>query len=594
MLTVMTCMWRQENSRFIFTAAHVNGWAKAVRDNTTIPIRLCCVTDIPDGIDPSIEILPLPTDFDHISVDKWSQDSGLPQCFKRLAFFHKDAGKIYGDRFCWMDLDILITGDLDPLFSRTEDFLILRGSKPSARMYSGGFVMMDAGCRPQVYDQANQAIADVACSNYVGSDQAVINHVLGQSEKTLCESDGFYRYNRKYKKEHGAELPGECRILFFSSFPKAFNNVPGVTGGDERDRIIIDSMRNPKPRFLALHDERGIWSDEAVKLGAKVVCKQEQVRKADRVFMHLDHSLGHKERTLGFAEAMQQLGIKTLPSYTDAQLYDNKVAQYQVLNECLPPGTVVITDKQSAETYAKAWFAECEPWLVSKSSNGAGNSGVRYIKNLDHALCEIDAAFVDGIEVKNGTQHGYVYFQPYIENDYTMRVVVTGEFVWGYTRKNSPRTGMPYQPSQGEPMRFTRQHEATAGSMAVKIAEQIGTRWCAFDFIADSDGNVYVLELSCSWPVRGLAVQCPLYTRELKPAIGDSSSVFRIAKAELMGDLPGYEQVEPEVIENYKLLRRSVRGKKGDIVGIEPGYVRRLQEMGVIGYEPVVDSISAE
>jgi hypothetical protein len=46
--------------------------------------------------------------------------------------------------------------------------------------------------------------------------------------------------------------------------------------------------------------------------------------------------------------------------------------------------------------------------------------------------------------------------------------------------------------------------------------------------------------------------------------------------------------------QNYEILRRSTRGKKGDIVAIEPQYVKRLQELGIIGYEPVIDSIPAE
>jgi hypothetical protein len=57
MLTVLTWLWLQEGGRTAYRAEHVNAWAAMVRRNLSLPHRIACVTDMPDGIAASIDII---------------------------------------------------------------------------------------------------------------------------------------------------------------------------------------------------------------------------------------------------------------------------------------------------------------------------------------------------------------------------------------------------------------------------------------------------------------------------------------------------------------------------------------------------------
>lgn len=208
MLTLLTWFWKQDRSRVTYRAEHVNTWAAMIRRNITMPHRVACVTDIPEGIDPSIEIIAPPGDFLDITNPKWA--NGKPQCYRRLSMFRRDAAEIFGERIVCMDLDCVIGGSLDPLFDRKDDLVLFKGTSRT-RPYNGSMMLIRAGCRPQVFDDFNQAAALESGRKFCGSDQAWLMHKLGPREKVWDERDGVYWYGAPYLKGRQAEP----RILFF-------------------------------------------------------------------------------------------------------------------------------------------------------------------------------------------------------------------------------------------------------------------------------------------------------------------------------------------------------------------------------------------
>lgn len=207
MITILTWFWRQSQSRAAYKAEHVNIWAGMVRRNLSMPHRVACVTDIPGGIDPSVEIIPPPGDFLDVRNPRWS--NGKPQCYRRLSMFRRDAAKIFGERFVCMDLDCVIGGPLDPLFDRKDDLVLFKGTSPG-RPYNGSLMMIRAGCRPQVYEDFNQAAALESGALYCGSDQAWIMHKLGPREKVWDARDGVHWYGKEYQRSKAPP-----RVLFF-------------------------------------------------------------------------------------------------------------------------------------------------------------------------------------------------------------------------------------------------------------------------------------------------------------------------------------------------------------------------------------------
>lgn len=206
MLTVLTWFWHNPNSRTKFEAEHVNIWADMVRRNLSMPHRIACVTDTPEGIDPSVEIIAPPGEF-HDIEPTWGPRK--PNCFRRLSMFRRDAAKIFGDRFVCMDLDCVVGGRLDPLFDRNEDLVLFKGTSEE-RPYNGSMMMIRAGCRPQLYEDFNQDEANISGTRFVGSDQAWLAYKLGWREAVWGENDGVYWFqNRRW---HNKMKP---RLLFF-------------------------------------------------------------------------------------------------------------------------------------------------------------------------------------------------------------------------------------------------------------------------------------------------------------------------------------------------------------------------------------------
>jgi hypothetical protein len=207
-LKVLSWFWAQPGGRANYTADVVNMWAAAVRRNLTLPHTIACVTDHPEGIDSSIEIITPPRDFENVRIPTWGDRK--PQCLRRISMFRPDAAEIFGPRFACMDLDAVIAGSLDPLFDVRNDFKMMIGTAPKIRPYNGSMMLMTAGTRPQVYTEFTPERATLAGKHFLGSDQAWIAFSLGWGEATWDEKDGAVWFSPRYSMN-----PPECRVMFF-------------------------------------------------------------------------------------------------------------------------------------------------------------------------------------------------------------------------------------------------------------------------------------------------------------------------------------------------------------------------------------------
>lgn len=179
-----------------------------VRQNLTLPHDIVCITDDPFGIDSSIRIVPL-----------WPELSTSERCWRRLKAFSPEMEQLIGKRFCWVDLDVVITGNLDAIMSRKEDAIFW--APGTTRCYiNGSMCMQTAGCRAQVWERfpgleaARKLTAD---SGLPGSDQSWIAAVLGPREATWTQEHGVWPYWRDCIDG----LPRGARIVFFPGSLKA-------------------------------------------------------------------------------------------------------------------------------------------------------------------------------------------------------------------------------------------------------------------------------------------------------------------------------------------------------------------------------------
>lgn len=212
MLTFVAFKWRQSGYPITYTAAHANGWARAMRHYYRGPARFVVVTDDATGI---TEAEAIPLWRDHAGLGN-PHGTAFPSCYRRLRLFAPDAANLIGaERFVVCDLDAMPTQDITPLFERREDFVIWRDPMAPRQPYNGGLWMLRAGSRPQVWERfsGEASIAEARGAGYVGSDQAWIAKALGKSEAVWTASDGVLSFKRDVMARRINPLTG--RLVMF-------------------------------------------------------------------------------------------------------------------------------------------------------------------------------------------------------------------------------------------------------------------------------------------------------------------------------------------------------------------------------------------
>lgn len=214
MLDVVTFKWRPQwaGYRSQFTAAHVNTLRAMVARHYQKPHRFTCVTDDPDGLDSRVRYVPLWQDHGALISQHGRQN---PSCYRRLKLFAPEAVDLIGPRILSIDLDVVITGDLAPLWARSEDFVGWEGTA-GRNPYNGSMFLLRAGARPDVWTKFDPATSPIEAhrAGFLGSDQAWIGYKLGPDEPRWTRADGCYSWRMHLRRDRG-NLPAGARIVFF-------------------------------------------------------------------------------------------------------------------------------------------------------------------------------------------------------------------------------------------------------------------------------------------------------------------------------------------------------------------------------------------
>lgn len=208
--------WRpKEGYRSTYSGETVNILFRMCRRHYPDPFRFICVTDDPAGIDPAVEIVPLWND--HAELEHPSNYL-YPSCYRRLKAFAPEMGKVFGKRFVMLDLDCVIVDDMRPVWNRGEDFVVWGGQTSHPKSINGSMILMNAGCRPQVWTDFNPLYSPQNAKNagFYGSDQAWIGYCLsGRDEARWTKQDGVFSYRTDVKRLNGA-LPKGARMVIFN------------------------------------------------------------------------------------------------------------------------------------------------------------------------------------------------------------------------------------------------------------------------------------------------------------------------------------------------------------------------------------------
>lgn len=215
MIRVVTFLWNDPTYRwnpyFRYGEDHVRRLFASVDRNLSLPHENVLITDRPDiDYGANVRVVRLWDDYRHLPG--WR---GVGHgCWVRLKAFAPEMAQIIGPRFVWMDLDCVITGNMDPLLARPELFVAWKDVHPSTP-YCGSMMMMDAGARAKVWTEfhADPERAMRLAKPFIGTDQAWISACLGPREATWGPADGVYNFRAEVKQ---ASLPRNARIVFFT------------------------------------------------------------------------------------------------------------------------------------------------------------------------------------------------------------------------------------------------------------------------------------------------------------------------------------------------------------------------------------------
>jgi len=207
MITVVCFWWKYHGKGVVLPSQTVTrydeSWVYKLRNsvarNYSGPHRFVCITDYPEKL------------HDVETIKLWDDYRDLGGCFTRLKIFSSEMEQILGKRIIAIDLDCVITGNIDHILDRKEEFVIHKyGSPKRDQRYNGSMFLMNAGAREIVWKTfGNHAPAVIkASNNIVGSDQAWIRLVLGPNEARFTEDDGCYEISRG--------LPKNASMIFFS------------------------------------------------------------------------------------------------------------------------------------------------------------------------------------------------------------------------------------------------------------------------------------------------------------------------------------------------------------------------------------------
>lgn len=257
-----------------------------------------------------------------------------------------------------------------------------------------------------------------------------------------------------------------------------------------------------------VHDERHVWweaiiaaAERAGHRGRRVFTGHQfdDVKPGDIGFLrcHADWRVLPNNR-IDYAR-MVEAGLTMIQDSKQVLCYEDKSMQFRRWFDLMPE-TWLHTDADAA-----MGFLDFAPFpLVSKANEGASSTNVRILKDKDEAQKHIAQLFGAGIWVHHGAncpqtrQKGYALLQRFIPHDITYRVNVVGNVRAVFFRRNYPDRPVAQTGNTTAAYEMTPELESLL-EYADRVADALGTKWCALDILKDGDGWKFI-ESSLAWP----------------------------------------------------------------------------------------------
>lgn len=142
----------------------------------------------------------------------------IPGCFCRLRMFdcawQERWGIEPGDRLVQIDVDTIITGNLDALFDREEDFVIMQGGSYQPCPYDGALWMQRAYTNEEVWTGFNLNEAAKTQYHEFPDDQGWLASQLPDAAGWQCGDEVFVYKKPGWPKDD--KLPERAKLVTFA------------------------------------------------------------------------------------------------------------------------------------------------------------------------------------------------------------------------------------------------------------------------------------------------------------------------------------------------------------------------------------------
>lgn len=218
-LTIATWLWGTK-----YGEADVAKLAAGVRRHLQQDHRFIVISDRPVTIQ-GVENYEIP------QQDRYLLS--IPGCFARLRMFDpawQEQVQVRG-RLANIDLDTVITGHLDPLFNRAENFVILQGANAQNPCpYNGSIFMLRAGVHADVWSGYSLKSVRALPFHEFPDDQGWLAATIPNAAAWKAGSlSGVYAF-KKPGWPAGDDLPADARMVVFPGWrsPSKFTHLPWV------------------------------------------------------------------------------------------------------------------------------------------------------------------------------------------------------------------------------------------------------------------------------------------------------------------------------------------------------------------------------
>lgn len=211
---------------------YVNKLHNMVGRNLKRPFRFVCLTDDAAGIDPQIEVKPIPAiGFDEFDQRKpWTFAHG----WLKLTSFASPLYDLQG-RTLFLDLDIVILDSLDPFFEQKGEFIVIREWDKSDGTGNTSAYIYTIGAHTDALDHLKNnypaSIADVR------NEQEFITGYLSRQGKLSYWPEAWCRSFKRHCLRRGLMgwfappvIPPGARIIAFHGKPNPPDAIAGVSG----------------------------------------------------------------------------------------------------------------------------------------------------------------------------------------------------------------------------------------------------------------------------------------------------------------------------------------------------------------------------